>query len=104
MNIIKIMREKLDGIKVDRRVLWGTIQDSNRRMLLQTVISALKNNGQTVYQTGIETNEEAEFALECGCDYLQGFYFSQPVPMQAFLQLYAKKSSTGAPAESVRKP
>ncbi len=79
MNIIKIMREKLDGIKVDRRVLWGTIQDSNRRMLLQTVISALKNNGQTVYQTGIETNEEAEFALECGCDYLQGYHYGAPM-------------------------
>lgn len=79
MNIIEIMREKLDGIKVDRRVLWGTIQDSNRRMLLQTVISALKNNGQTVYQTGIETNEEAEFALECGCDYLQGYHYGAPM-------------------------
>ena len=53
---------------------------------------------------GIETKEMAEGMREIGCDYLQGFYFSQPVPMQAFLQLYAKKSSTGAPAESVRKP
>lgn len=48
-------------------------------MLLQTVISALKNNGQTVYQTGIETNEEAEFALECGCDYLQGYHYGAPM-------------------------
>ena len=34
---------------------------------------------------GIETREMAEILKGIGCDYLQGYYFSRPVPMSEFL-------------------
>ena len=35
---------------------------------------------------GIETEEMAGAMKEISCDYLQGYYFSQPVPMDEFVE------------------
>lgn len=78
-NIIQVLKRSYDGVKIDRSVLWKAIDDPNRRDLVQIMIDALKNNGKTVYQTGVETEEEYAFARRCGCDYVEGFLFSYPV-------------------------
>ena len=84
-NIIQIIRRNINGIKVDRRVLWNAITDENRCMLLRTMIVVLKKNGKTVYQTGIETDAEMRFALDSGCDFLQGYRFRQPLASKEFI-------------------
>ena len=33
----------------------------------------------------IETKEQLELAIDCGCDYVQGYYFSKPVSEKEFL-------------------
>ncbi len=43
----------------------------------------------TVVAEGIETKEQLEFIREQGCDQVQGFYFSRPVPPELF-EAYAK--------------
>lgn len=78
-NIIQVLKRNYDGVKIDRSVLWNAIDDPNRRDLMQIMITALKNNGKMVYQTGVETEEEYAFARKCGCDYVEGFLFSHPV-------------------------
>ena len=40
-----------------------------------------------VIAEGVETKEQAEFLKNYGCDYLQGFYFSRPVPEEEFEKL-----------------
>ena len=36
---------------------------------------------------GVETEEQMKLLSELGCDYLQGYYFSKPVPENEFLKL-----------------
>ena len=40
----------------------------------------IKEIGMTVLAEGVETPEQAQWLTESGCDYLQGFYFSRPIP------------------------
>lgn len=40
-----------------------------------------------VIAEGVETKEQADFLKNYGCDYLQGFYFSRPVPEEEFEKL-----------------
>ena len=35
---------------------------------------------------GIESKEQKQFLVEHHCDYLQGYYFSKPLPSRAFIQ------------------
>jgi EAL domain-containing protein (putative c-di-GMP-specific phosphodiesterase class I) len=101
-NLTRVKQFPFKNIKIDMEVVRNYFRD--RDPLLPTLVQVFRQMDFSITAEGIETKEMAEGMREIGCDYLQGFYFSQPVPMQAFLQLYAKKSSTGAPAESVRKP
>ena len=36
---------------------------------------------------GVETEIQRRFLTENGCDYLQGYYFSKPIPEQEFVEL-----------------
>jgi EAL domain-containing protein (putative c-di-GMP-specific phosphodiesterase class I) len=40
----------------------------------------------TITAEGIETQEMADALTSIGCDYLQGFYFSRPIPFDEFLE------------------
>ena len=40
---------------------------------------------------GIETKEQLDFLMKCGCDTFQGYYFSQPIPVYEYEQKYMKK-------------
>jgi EAL domain-containing protein (putative c-di-GMP-specific phosphodiesterase class I) len=48
-----------------------------------------KQMDYTITAEGIETAEMADALSGIGCDYLQGFYFSRPVPFDEFLEKYA---------------
>lgn len=75
-----IIELKPDIIKVDRKI----IQDINHNELKQSVYKALvnlaKENGIKVLAEGIETPYELEVIKSIGVDYMQGYYFSKPLP------------------------
>ena len=41
---------------------------------------------------GVETKEQAKSLLDVGCEFLQGFYFSPPIPPEEYLEFLAKSS------------
>ena len=50
------------------------------QFLLKKLIEAFNQIGLHILAEGIETKEQMEFMKKCGCDLLQGYYFSRPVP------------------------
>ena len=46
----------------------------------------------SVTAEGIETEEMADVMSRLGCDYLQGFYFSRPLPPEEFVRKYSKSA------------
>jgi EAL domain-containing protein (putative c-di-GMP-specific phosphodiesterase class I) len=47
--------------------------------------------GLSVTAEGIETGEMAEAMKEIGCHYLQGYYYSKPLPMEEFARKYLRE-------------
>jgi len=70
-------------------VVWNYFRD--RDPLLPTMVQVFKQMHFSITAEGIESEEMAEAMAGIGCDYLQGFCFSPPVSMPAFLKLYAGK-------------
>ena len=70
-------------------VVWDYFHE--RDALLPAIIGAFKQLQFSVTAEGIESSEMAEAMTEIGCDYLQGFYFSKPLPVDEFLEKYAVK-------------
>ena len=48
-----------------------------------------KQLGMQIVAEGVETENQKNHLLEADCDYLQGFLFSPPIPVDAFVKKYA---------------
>ena len=51
--------------------------------------------GQQVVAEGIESREQAELALRCGADRIQGFYYARPMPESELAAWYHSRKETG---------
>ena len=51
----------------------------------------IKQMGRKVLVEGVETKAQLDLLRDVGVDYLQGFYFSRPLPREEFLALVANE-------------
>jgi len=75
-----LKRLPVSTLKVDREFVKGLPDDKEDRTitgLIVTMAGALKHK---VVVEGVETIEQLSFLADIGCDYAQGFYYSEPVP------------------------
>ena len=81
-NLTRVRQYPFTNIKIDMEVIRNYYRD--RDPLLPALIQAFKMMKFSITAEGIESADMAEAMKEIGCDYLQGFYFSRPVPMPEF--------------------
>lgn len=90
-NVTRLKHYPFINIKVDMEVVWDYFK--THEAILPALIKAFKNMGFTVTAEGIENEEMAEGMKSLGCDYLQGFYFSRPIPAEEFAQKYSNNTN-----------
>ena len=70
----------IDVIKMDKAFIRN-IQPGNKSMrLVELVLDIAKYLEVPVVAEGVETEEELKMLKEAGCDIIQGYYFSKPIP------------------------
>lgn len=77
-NLAYLQKYPLDVLKIDRIFL----ADQKRSMLMGTILNMGKVLGLTVVAEGVENSVQADWLISRGCDQLQGFYFSKPLPVE----------------------
>lgn len=75
-------RLPFDQLKIDRYFVSNAHLDPGKANLLKGMVSLGKGLGLTIVAEGAETAEEVALINEIGCDAIQGFYFSRPVPAE----------------------
>ena len=74
-------------IKIDKYIVWAAFTDKRAEKALAATIKMIREIGMSVLAEGVETPEQAEWLTASGCDYLQGFYYSRPIPKNEFLAI-----------------
>ena len=74
-NITYVLTIPFQVVKVDKSLIWQAMKDEKAAILIKKMIE------------GIETKEQMEFMKKCGCDLLQGYYFSRPVSFDEALNV-----------------
>lgn len=70
----------IDVLKMDKAFIRN-IKPGNKEMkLVELVLNIAKNLEVPVVAEGVETEEELNMLKEAGCDIIQGYYFSKPIP------------------------
>jgi diguanylate cyclase (GGDEF)-like protein/PAS domain S-box-containing protein len=91
----------LDELKMDRLFVRDVTVDPYAARLCRAIIEMSRQLGLAVVAEGVETPAQAEFLRAAGCDLLQGYLFSRPLPADAFRDLTRRDahwSLTGTPA------
>ena len=83
-NISRIMELPFRIIKLDKSLV-DKVEDSKVRILLKNTVHMLKEIGMEIVAEGVETKEMLNRFTEFGCDFIQGYYFSKPLPEQEFV-------------------
>lgn len=84
-------------VKVDKSIISG-MQNERTFIAVSSTVAMLKKMNLRIVAEGVETKEQAQILSDMGCDFLQGYYFSKPVPASQFLEAFPLVSL----AETVR--
>ncbi len=87
-NLHQVKKFSFSNIKLDMNIVWDYIRD--RDALLPALVQAFRQMGFSITAEGVETREMAEAMAGIGCDYLQGYYYSKPLPMEEFAGKYMR--------------
>ena len=90
-NIQRINRLPLRLVKIDKTVL-DEIATENGRTILEYTMRMMQKTGKRLVVEGAETHEVVETLKGMGCDYIQGFYYSKPLPADAFVRFVEEQN------------
>ena len=82
-----LQRLPLHGLKIAQTFLQGVPTEARDRAIARSIIDMGHALGLTVTAEGVESEEQVAFLRESGCDEVQGFLVSPPVPAEEFVAL-----------------
>lgn len=82
----------MDKLKLDMKFLSGTDNLEKEKIIIAAIINMSHTLGLPVIAEGVETREQADMLLGFGCNEMQGYYFSRPVPADEYEKILIKGS------------
>ncbi len=82
-----LKRFPLDTLKIDRSFVQDITTSPDSAAITLAIIAMAHSLGLKVIAEGVETEEQLAFLRSHGCDEMQGYLFSRPIPIDAFTQL-----------------
>ena len=76
----------IDTLKIDKQFVQD-ITDADDAAMVLAIIRMAHDLNLCVVAEGIETRAQLDYLRECGCDQMQGFYFSRPLALAALESL-----------------
>jgi EAL domain-containing protein (putative c-di-GMP-specific phosphodiesterase class I) len=81
-------------IKIDRSFVDGIDRSQTKQSVTARIVELASDLGLTTVAEGIEGAAELEIVRRLGCDYGQGYYFSQPVNAATFESLLGLRATS----------
>jgi len=79
-------------VKLDK-CLVDDMDNESMWIVIRNTVEMLRNMNKQILVEGVETERELERFTELGCDYIQGFYFSKPLPEREFVRFIRRSNA-----------
>ncbi len=77
----------VDTLKIDQSFVRDVAYDPDDASIVKSIIALAHNMELNVIAEGVETKQQLDFLAENGCDQIQGYYYSKPLPADEFKKL-----------------
>ena len=95
-SLAYLSRFPLDVLKIDRGFVDQIGENRQNRVIVRSTLNLAHDLGLSVVAEGVETAQQRDWLAEQGCDELQGYLFSRPVPEDEFEQWVLRRASRAA--------
>jgi diguanylate cyclase (GGDEF)-like protein/PAS domain S-box-containing protein len=89
-SLAYLKRFPIDVLKIDKSFVQDVTKDPDSAAIVRSVISLAHSLHLQVIAEGVETEAQLCYLRRHSCDQMQGYYFSKPLPVDAFEQLLAQ--------------
>ncbi|SDR49503.1 bifunctional diguanylate cyclase/phosphodiesterase [Paraburkholderia tuberum] len=83
-SLAYLKRFDIDYLKIDRSFVQNLGFDGGNQALCEAMVMLAHKLGLQVIAEGVETTDQRDFLAAVGCDFAQGFLYSEPVPPDQF--------------------
>lgn len=95
-SLAYLQRIPIDTVKIDRSFICGVCTQSGDAAIAKAVIALAHSLGRAVIAEGVENAQQLDFLRAHGCDAVQGYYISQPLPAEELTRMLAPDAQTRA--------
>lgn len=89
-NLLLLTKIDFHVLKIDKHVIDTISLREKVRVLVSTLVGVCHRLGAKTIAEGVETREQVAILNGIGCDLVQGYFFSRPLPENAFVETYLR--------------
>lgn len=93
-NVRRIATMPLNIVKLDKEFI-NVGENARLQIVLENTIRMIKDMNMKIVVEGVETEEMVNLFKKFQCEYIQGFYFSKPLPKGDFIHFLESKKNSG---------
>lgn len=90
LNYLRML--PIDTVKIDKSFIDGICDNREHSVITAEIIKLAHNLNYNVIAEGVEKKEQLDSLAEMNCDYIQGYYFSKPLPCEEMEEMLKKNS------------
>ncbi len=90
-----LKRFKAYKLKIDQSFVHDITDDPDDKAIVSAIISMARSLGLQTIAEGVETAGQLAFLRDSGCDEVQGYYYSKPLPVDTFEAFVRQARSAG---------
>lgn len=93
-SMTSIINLPVDFVKIDKSLVWSYGRGENQ--YLDQLVPMIHSEGKRIISEGIETQEHIDIFERLKGDFLQGYFYSKPLPEKEFIQYLQEANGVGA--------
>jgi EAL domain-containing protein (putative c-di-GMP-specific phosphodiesterase class I)/FixJ family two-component response regulator len=95
-SLVQLVDLPFRELKIDGSFVQRSMQEEKARTILRIAATLGSNLNMDVTAEGVETAEQLQYVLECGCETVQGYFFARPMSFAACTQWLQAEAKVAA--------
>jgi EAL domain-containing protein (putative c-di-GMP-specific phosphodiesterase class I) len=94
-----LKRLPLDQVKIDQSFVRDIMASKSDQVLVGTILAMADSLNLSAIAEGVETLAQRDMLASKGCSNFQGYFFSKPLPVEAFNTLLSQNLASSLPVQ-----